>query len=321
MARDKPERLLNLTFMLLSTSRFLPKDHIRRAIGPYRDAPSDDAFERMFERDKEELRALGIDIETGNFDPFFDDEQGYRIRRDTAELPEIELTPQEAAAVGVAANVWQHPGLAGDSSRAVVKLKAAGLVIDPSVLSVEEARLTADDPAFDVMLEAATTRRPVSFRYQRPGQDAEERRLQPWGVLSWRDRWYVGGFDTNRSEPRLFRISRVQGAVRFIGDAGAYDVPADASLRDVAAALFPPTPDRTAVLRVAPGRAHALRATAVATTPLDDGKDEIEVPFAVVSELAAEIASYGEDVVAVSPADVQDAVIAHLREATGGVSR
>ena len=91
-------------------------------------------------------------------------------------------------------------------------------------------------------------------------------------------------------------------------------------MRAVAATLFPPTPDRTAVLRVAPGRAHALRASAVSTTPLPDGRDEIEVPFAVVSELAAEVASYGDGVVAVSPSDVQDAVIAHLREAAGGAA-
>ena len=315
MARDKPERLLNLTFMLLSTSRFIPKEQIRRAIGPYREAPSEEAFERMFERDKEELRALGIDIETGSFDSFFGDDPGYRIRRDTAELPEIELTPQEAAAVGVAANVWQHPGLAGDSSRAVVKLKAAGLTIDPSVLSVEEPRLRAEEPAFDAMLEAAMTRRPVAFRYQREGYDVVERHLEPWGVLSWRDRWYVGGFDTDRGEPRLFRISRVQGAVRFVGDLAAYEVPADANLRQVAAALFPPTPDRTAIVRVAAGRAHGLRAAAIRTTALDDGRDEIEVPFAVASDLAAEIASYGVDAIVVAPGDVRDHVIAHLREA------
>jgi len=315
MARDKPERLLNLTFMLLSTSRFLPKERIRQAIGPYRDAPSEDAFERMFERDKEELRKLGIDIETGSFESFFGDDPGYRIRRDTAELPEIELTPQEAAAVGVAANVWQHPGLAGDSSRAVVKLKAAGLTIDPSVLSVEEPRLQAEEPAFDAMLEAATTRRPVAFAYQREGYEVAERHLEPWGVLSWRDRWYVGGFDTDRGEPRLFRISRVRGDVRFTGDPGAYELPVDADLREVAAALFPPTPDRTAVLRVAPGRAHGLRAVAVATTPVNDGRDEIEVPFAVASDLASEVASYADAVIVVGPVDVREAVIAHLHEA------
>jgi proteasome accessory factor B len=134
-------------------------------------------------------------------------------------------------------------------------------------------------------------------------------------VLSWRDRWYVGGFDTDRGEPRLFRISRVEGAVKFAGEPGAYEIPPEANLRDVAAALFPPSPDRTATLRVAPGRAHGLRAVAVSVTALDDGRDEIEVPFAVASDLAAEVASYGDGVVVVGPGDVRDAVVAHLRGA------
>jgi len=315
MAKDKPERLLNLTFMLLGTSRFLSKDQIRTAIGPYRESASEAAFERMFERDKEELRGLGIDIETGSFENYFDDEVGYRIRRDTAELPEIELTPEEAAVVGVAANVWQETGLAGESSRAIVKLKAAGLEIDPSVLSVAEPRLKADEPAFEAVLEAATTRRPISFIYRRPGQDADVRHLQPWGVISWRDRWYVGGFDTDREETRLFRVSRIQGGVTFTDEPGSFEVPADASLRDVAAQLFPPTPDRTAVLSVVHDRAHALRLIATSVTDIGGGRDEIVVPFALASELAAEIASFGTDVVAVAPNDVQDAVIAHLREA------
>lgn len=314
MARDKTERLLNLTFMLLATPRYLPKDEIRRAIQPYREAPSDGAFERMFERDKQELRDLGIDIETGSYDAFFDDEQGYRIRRDVAELPEIELTPEEAAVVGVAANVWQHEGLAGETSRAVVKLKAAGLQIDPSVMSVEGPRLSAE-PAFDALLEAATTRTPVSFTYQRPGQEAAERHLQPWGVVSWRDRWYVGGFDADRDEPRLFRLSRIQGDVEAAGTPGSYTVPPDARLRDVAASLFPRDPDRTALLRVAAGRAQSLRAMATATRSVSPTHDEVEVPFAVASELAAEIASFGPDIVAVAPNDLQDAVLAHLQRA------
>lgn len=315
MAKDKPERLLNLTFMLLGTSRFISKDQIRAAIAPYRESASEVAFERMFERDKEELRRLGINIETGSYENYFDDEVGYRIRRDTAELPEIELTTEESAVVGVAANVWQESGLADGSSRAIVKLKAAGLDIDPSVLAVAEPRLKADEPAFEAVLEAATTRRPMSFTYQRPGQEAGLRHLEPWGVLSWRDRWYVGGFDTDRQESRLFRVSRIRGEVTFTGDAGSFEVPAGASLREVAARLFPPTPDRTAILAVTHDRAHALRRIATSSTDLGNGRDELVVPFAIAYELAAEIVSFGADVVAVAPNDLQDAVIAQLQEA------
>ena len=151
-------------------------------------------------------------------------------------------------------------------------------------------------------------------------------RLDSCGPTRWtRLTWFVllpvagphvaveGRAARDRGEPRLFRISRVQGEVRFTGDPGSYEVPADAKLRDVAAALFPPTPDRTALLRVAAGRAHGLRTAAVSTTALDDGRDEIEVPFAMVSDLAAEVASYGDGVVVVGPADVRDAVVEHLR--------
>lgn len=314
MARAKSERLLNLTFMLLATTRYLTKNEIRKAIEPYRTAPSDSAFERMFERDKDELRKLGLDIETGTYDPFFDDEIGYRIRRDAAELPDVELTAEEAAVVGVAANVWQHEELAGESFRAVVKLKAAGLQIDPSIASVDGPQLNASEPAFGAMLEATATRTPVRFTYQRPGQAASERYLQPWGILSWFDRWYVGGFDVDRGGPRLFRISRVISDVKPASAAGSYDVPVDARLADVAAALFPRAADRVALLRVAEGRAQALRSVATSCRSLEDGWDELEVPFGVASELAAEIASFGTDIVAVAPNDLQDAVIAHLRK-------
>ena len=57
MAAAKTERLLNLVICLLATSRYLTKEQVRRAVPGY--SESDEAFERMFERDKE-LRQLGI---------------------------------------------------------------------------------------------------------------------------------------------------------------------------------------------------------------------------------------------------------------------
>src|SRR5687767_7257937 len=101
MAERKTERLMNLIFALLVSKQFLTKAQIRDAIADYRDAPSSDAFDRMFERDKEELRELGIPVETGGNDAYFDDEVGYRIRRDEAELSDLELTREEAAVIGL----------------------------------------------------------------------------------------------------------------------------------------------------------------------------------------------------------------------------
>jgi proteasome accessory factor B len=127
----------------------------------------------------------------------------------------------------------------------------------------------------------------------------------------------VGGFDLDRQAPRLFRVSRVVGDVEPIGPAGDYEVPEGTDMRKVARSLFEPEPEQTALLRVRPGRGQSLRREAVRVEPADDF-DTVEVRFHSARRLAAEIASYGTDVVAVSPSEVRSAVIEHLNAAIDG---
>ena len=94
MTASKTERLLNLLIMLLVQRHYVSKERIREIL--YADAPSTDAFEKTFERDKDELRSLGVPIEVGQMDAYFDDEPGYRIRADQFALPEISLESDEA---------------------------------------------------------------------------------------------------------------------------------------------------------------------------------------------------------------------------------
>ena len=84
--RDKAERLVNLFILLLSARNFVTRAHIRETIEGYRDM-GDGAFERMFERDKDELRSAGVPIITGSNDPDSDEQDGYMVRRDEFELP------------------------------------------------------------------------------------------------------------------------------------------------------------------------------------------------------------------------------------------
>ena len=107
----------------------------------------------------------------------------------------------------------------------------------------------------------------------------------------------------------------MQGEVQHTGAAGSYDVPEGTDIAKVAAALFPSTPDRTAVLHVRRGRGQALRRTASAVLPVDDDTDELELPFSSGWDLASEVASYGPDVVVVSPEDLRDQVVARLEAA------
>jgi proteasome accessory factor B len=104
MAARRAERLVNLVICLLSTRQFITAERIRDAVPGYESADgnrsTDEAFKRMFERDKAELRDLGIPLETGK-NSHFDSEDGYRIKRRDYELPAIEFDAAEAAAIGL----------------------------------------------------------------------------------------------------------------------------------------------------------------------------------------------------------------------------
>jgi proteasome accessory factor B len=124
MSRRKTERLLGLVVCLLSSERYLTAVQIRAAVPGYPE--SFEAFKRMFERDKEELRELGIPLETGS-NSAFDEEPGYRIPRQAYVLPEIRLEPDEAAVLSLATRVWRQAELAGAAAGALLKLRAAGV--------------------------------------------------------------------------------------------------------------------------------------------------------------------------------------------------
>src|SRR6476661_4620475 len=259
MTARKSERLLNLLIPLLVSRTYVSKDRLREVVEPYREA-GDDAFEKMYERDKEELPSLGIPIEVGFVDRAFEHEPGYRVVRSAFELPEIDLAPEEAAVIGLAARVWQHAGLAAATSDALVKLKAAGVTVDRTALDVVQPQLTAEEPAFEPLWDATRTRTPVRFGYRTStGSRAATRHLQPWGVVSYRGRWYVTGHDTDRKEPRVFRLSRIRGEVREDGAAGSYDVPPGTDLRAITQSLAPVPADRTARVLVREHAVHGLR--------------------------------------------------------------
>lgn len=315
MTARKSERLLNLLITLLVSRSYVSKERLREVIEPYRTAGTE-AFEKMFERDKEELRSLGIPIEVGYLDRAFEDEPGYRIERSAFELPDIDLEPDEAAVIGLAARVWQHAGLAAATSDALVKLKAAGVSVDREALNVVQPRLAAEEPAFEAFWEATRTRTPVTFDYRRAGSaEIATRHLQPWGVVSYRGRWYVVGHDTDRDGTRLFRLSRVQGEVRPDMKGGSYDVPPGTDLRAITERLAPGPADRSATVLVRAGAGHGLRRHATpAAGDAPDGWDRLEVRYSGVGELAEELLWYGADVVAVDPAELRDAVLHRLKE-------
>jgi len=312
VSRRKTERLLSLVVCLLSANRYLTAAQIREAVPGYPE--SFEAFKRMFERDKDELRELGIPLETGS-NSGSDDEPGYRISRQAYMLPEIRLEPDEAAVLGLAARVWRRAELAGAAEGALLKLRAAGIEAEDTTQPGIEPRLQTGEAAFGPLWEAVRDGRAVSFSYRGVGRSqAQRRRLEPWGVVNRNGRWYVVGQDTDRGEQRVFRLSRVEGAVSFTGAAGAVQVPAGADVRAAVRAWdFEPPAQHTGVLRVRGGAGHGLRRHAVRAEPAQEpGWDTLWVPYADNGWWSEHLASFGSDVIVLEPADLRDAVIGRL---------
>ncbi|GAA4949875.1 proteasome accessory factor B [Nonomuraea thailandensis] len=314
MSRRKTERLLNLVICLLATRRPLSAEQIRQAVPGY-DRDGDEAFQRMFERDKNELREIGIPIDVVR-DPW-EDEPGYRIERESYELPEITLEPDEAAVLGLAAQVWQRASLAEAASGALLKLRAGGVATDQPVgTGALELRVDTRDPAFPALWDAVRDRRVVRFDYRGAGSESvRSRTVEPWGVVSRRGRWYLAGYDRDRDAPRAFRLSRITGQVATVGRPGAVEVPEGIDLRAMVGFPDETTDERVAVVRVRQGACEGLRQLARAVHPGTDGWDEAELAFTDPERLAGWMASLGADVEVVEPPDAREAVIRRLKGA------
>ncbi|MCA2243809.1 YafY family transcriptional regulator [Mycobacterium sp. WUMAC-067] len=331
MATSKVERLVNLVIALLSTRGYITAEKIRSSVAGYSDNASAEAFSRMFERDKNELRDLGIPLEVGRVSAW-DPTEGYRINRDAYSLAPVDLTPDEAAAVAVATQLWESPELITATQGALLKLRAAGVDVDPDapVAIASPAGvpgLRGSEDVLGILLSAIGSRQVVQFPHRSSrAEPYATRTVEPWGVVTEKGRWYLVGHDRDRDATRTFRLSRIGPDVTLVGPTGAVTVPEGIDLRRIVAQtvtdISAAPAGGLARVWVAGGRATALRRAGrpVGERRLGERDGEvIELDIRSTDQLARDIAGYGADALVLEPQSLRDEVLARLR-AHAGVS-
>jgi proteasome accessory factor B len=218
--RGKTERLLNLVFALMSSQRPVTRDDIRRSVAGYDPEASNEAFERMFERDKDELRSMGIPVRTVT--NAFDEVLGYQIIQENYRLIDLNVSAREIQILSVSQSVWDQAVLGPAARSAVWKIEGSQQIeshTDQSLSSstshpqVGFARVRASEAAILPLLRAAREHKVVQFTYKPLGKELEKRTFEPWSVMCRSGRWYTVGFDVTRNEKRTFKLARIQGSV------------------------------------------------------------------------------------------------------------
>ena len=212
---EKLERLLNLTAALLETPRPLSAAEVARRVYGYPEEKI--AFRRAFERDKEDLREMGVPLVMDEIPGTDPPETGYRIPKDQYYLRDPGLEPDELAALHLAASTVRLDGIEGAGG--LWKLGGRPSTPAPADRGPELTPIPVDRRLV-ALFDAVAERKPARFTYNDTDRTVDAYRLD-----FQRDHWYVSGFDHVREDERNFRVDRIQGDVAT-GERHAFERPA-----------------------------------------------------------------------------------------------
>ena len=305
---DKIERLLNLVALLLDTRRPLAVGEIRDKIPGY-EGQSDDAFHRMFERDKNDVRELGFVIDQADIDAW--GETGYRIRAREALLDDPGLTPDEVAALSLAAQAW---GGGADGSLGLLKLSVGSGVAEPGSTGWVLPRVPLDHN-IGVLIDAIDARKRVRFQYRTGGGgEPRAREVEPHGLYH-RGYWYLSGFDVERSDIRRFKLSRVEGPIEVAPGRDPDFAPPQKADLDVPRGPWEGETAGIARVAFSPETVWWVerRTGARRVGEADDGWITVELPMSELDSFAGWVAGFADSAVAIDPPELREAVVARLK--------
>lgn len=309
------ERLINLIAALLEAERPMTAEDIRSSIQGY-DQDAQEAFRRAFERDKADLKAVGIPIEM--IEDLWGGPPSYTIPKERYYLPELDLEPDELAALRIAASALL--GIEDAASTGVTKLVAGAS--DDSWAGGRlswNADLAASEPRLGPLYQAVSDRHPVRFDYLSAGSDAPRTRaIEPYSLVHRRGHWYVVGRDRDADRLRTFKVARIVGEIA--SEEGTFDRPEGFDPRaHVGTDEWIPgeeVPEVATVRfseRVAWWARQSLPGDRVREAPA--GAVDVQWPIASFDALVSGLVWWGEDVEVLAPPAARDHLVEHLSRA------
>ena len=205
------ERVINLLIYLLDSPNPVTADQVRQTVAGYGEQ-SDDAFHRMFERDKDLLKRMGVPLELKATDKWEID-FGYTVDPDKYAIPDPRLTEQERVALSVAARMVR---LGGANAGLAGLLKLGGVEVGAGIEPLA-ADLGAEASLLGDLYLAVSERRRLEFDY-----GGSRRLLDPYGIAHRRGHWYLIG-QTFEGE-RVYRVDRISG-LELGREAGVFERP------------------------------------------------------------------------------------------------
>ena len=297
MSDQKTERLINLTLALLSSKRYLTKSEIFNNVAGYSGSP--ETMERMFERDKDELRNLGIRIEVRALDPLFEDDQGYLIDSNTFQINPNDFSQEEIFLLTMAANLWHGSALQQDSKAALLKIQSLdGLVATNTVASpvIED---NEDSKKLLLIFDAVERFITLEFEYK-----GTVRQVKPYGIYTRRGFWYLAAQEND--VVKSFKVVRIGQQIRATSKAQGFAKPSEFKLSAFLEDFNAPTFE--AEVRIRKNQALALRKR-YKVDEIDSEWDKLFIDYIFEDDLIESLLWYGSNLVVISPTSIRDQII------------
>jgi len=302
----KSERLVNLTIALLATKRYLTKSEIFNSVDGYEGTA--ETKERMFERDKDDLRSLGIEIEVGSFDPLFNDEAGYKIKQEKYQFELGDISSTEVSLLSLAAEAWQEASFGDVAQRALLKLRSIGIPSDELSIPATVQKLNDGGQDLSLITQAIAQSQRLAFAYLDSSLKIKMRSVVPIALSTRNGFWYLSGVDQEFQEIRTFRVDRINGPIA--ASAGPKDFQTPTGFDSSKAPSESPT-NSFALIDVRVGKAPSLRALAISTQSLGEW-DQVKIPILNLDSLCLLVLWHGPDAFVQEPAELRELVIDHL---------